>query len=203
MRYGFSVTIEAGDVVRRARLAAGLSQHELALRSGVSQPHVSAYETGRRQPTVPTIARLVEATGHSLIFDLVPHATPMSLADIAPRIAADPPQARGGRWLWVREFLRGFADDAVGAKSRAALIADPPLTTGSLEWDAVLAAVAEHLAFHHNLRCPQWTLNPGRFAERAWFLSDLPTQRAWAVETSPASFRRRNLFVLRADLQVA
>lgn len=196
---------DAAALLREARQAAGLTQREVARRSGVSQPHVSAYENGRRQPTLPTIARLIEATGHRLavgIEELGPHR-PLSLAEIAPEIASDRPEARGGRWFWVREFLRGFSDDTRSAEERRALIDEQPPETGSRDWDAVLAAVAEHLSFHHDFPCPAWVHDPDRFAERAWFLSDLPTQRAWAVETSPASFRRRNLFVLPADLQVA
>jgi transcriptional regulator with XRE-family HTH domain len=191
-------------LLREARKTAGLTQREVARRSGVSQPHISAYENGRRQPTVPTMARLIEATGNRLLLGLAPPAyRPVALAEIAPEIAVDQPGSRGGRWFWIREFLRGFHDDAESDAARAALIADEPPGTGLREWDAVLAAVAEHLSFHHGLPCPEWVHDGARFAERAWFLSDLPSQRAWAVETSPASFRRRNLFVLPVDLHVA
>jgi transcriptional regulator with XRE-family HTH domain len=40
-----------------------LSQAELARRAGTSQPVVSAYEHGRRDPTHATLRKLVEATG--------------------------------------------------------------------------------------------------------------------------------------------
>ena len=195
----------AAKLLRDARLSAGLTQREVARRSGVSQPHVSAYETGKRQPTVPTMARLIDATGHGLVLGLRSRAPgrPVSLAEAGAKIAVDPEHARGGRWFWIREFLRGFVDDVAGTDQRWALIAEPPASTGASEWDAVLAAVAEHLAFHHQLPCPGWSQEPARCAERAWFLSDLPTQRAWAVETSPAAFRRRNLFIVPADLHVA
>ncbi|MDF1489866.1 XRE family transcriptional regulator [Tessaracoccus caeni] len=44
------------------RTAAGLSQRELAARSGVPQPNIAAYESGRRRPTSATIERLESAT---------------------------------------------------------------------------------------------------------------------------------------------
>ncbi|UYM07678.1 helix-turn-helix domain-containing protein [Solicola gregarius] len=47
--------------VRRLRQAAGLSQHELAERSGVAQPNIAAYETGRRAPSKAMLHRLSEA----------------------------------------------------------------------------------------------------------------------------------------------
>jgi predicted nucleotidyltransferase/DNA-binding XRE family transcriptional regulator len=56
-------TLAAGALVREARRRAGLSQAELGRLAGVTQSVVSAYESGARQPSVPVLARLVEATG--------------------------------------------------------------------------------------------------------------------------------------------
>ena len=44
--------------VREIRLAAGLTQAELAARSGVAQPNIAAYEAGRRRPSSAMLARL-------------------------------------------------------------------------------------------------------------------------------------------------
>ena len=62
----------AGDVLREARKRARLSQADLGRRSGIAQSVISAYESGRREPGVRTLARLVEATGHHLELDVVP-----------------------------------------------------------------------------------------------------------------------------------
>jgi uncharacterized protein len=43
-----------------------LSQVELARRAGIIQSVVSAYESGARQPSLPTLERLVRATGYEL-----------------------------------------------------------------------------------------------------------------------------------------
>lgn len=56
-----------GSVVRRARLAAGLSQSELAAVSGIDQPNISAIEADRRQPTLDSLQRLLAGCGHSLV----------------------------------------------------------------------------------------------------------------------------------------
>jgi hypothetical protein len=53
-------------VLRESRQRAGLTQVELAILAGVTQSVISAYESGRRQPALPTLERLVEATGHEL-----------------------------------------------------------------------------------------------------------------------------------------
>lgn len=43
-----------------------MTQAELARRAGTSQPVISAYEHGRRDPSVATLARLIEAAGERL-----------------------------------------------------------------------------------------------------------------------------------------
>ena len=52
--------------LRDARLAAGLTQAELAERAGTSQTAVSAYENGARSPSLETFDRLLAATGNRL-----------------------------------------------------------------------------------------------------------------------------------------
>jgi predicted nucleotidyltransferase/DNA-binding XRE family transcriptional regulator len=74
IRYSDDMRLEstAGRLLREARRRAGLSQVELAARAGVTQSVISAYESGHRQPAVPTLAALIEATGHELLLSLGP-----------------------------------------------------------------------------------------------------------------------------------
>jgi predicted nucleotidyltransferase/DNA-binding XRE family transcriptional regulator len=65
------VVSDAAAVLREARRRSGLSQAELARRADVAQPVISAYETGRREPGLAMLTKLVEATGHQLQIDLV------------------------------------------------------------------------------------------------------------------------------------
>lgn len=51
----------AAEAIRQARRQAGLTQHELAARSGVRQPNVAAYENGRRVPSPAMLTRLLDA----------------------------------------------------------------------------------------------------------------------------------------------
>ena len=50
-------------MVKTARRRAGLTQRELARRSGVAQPTVSRVEAGRMSPTFDTLTALVGACG--------------------------------------------------------------------------------------------------------------------------------------------
>ena len=52
-----------GDNVRRARTAEGLTQEELAERSGFSQQYLSGLEQGKRNPTIVSIYELAQALG--------------------------------------------------------------------------------------------------------------------------------------------
>ncbi|HWH34872.1 MAG TPA: nucleotidyltransferase domain-containing protein [Acidimicrobiales bacterium] len=66
------MAVRPASLLREARRRSQLSQRDVARRAGVAQSVISAYEAGRRQPSVPTLARLIEATGHELLLDVVP-----------------------------------------------------------------------------------------------------------------------------------
>jgi transcriptional regulator with XRE-family HTH domain len=52
-----------GENVRAYRLAAGLSQQEVANRMGVDRAYVSGLELGQRNPTVVTLWHAAQALG--------------------------------------------------------------------------------------------------------------------------------------------
>lgn len=56
----------SGETLREVRRRAGLSQNELARRSGVASTLISAYENGRRVPSGDALIRLIEACGGSI-----------------------------------------------------------------------------------------------------------------------------------------
>ena len=58
--------MDVGSDLRTARRNAGLTQRELALVAGTSQATISAYESGRKVPSVITLDRLLSACGASL-----------------------------------------------------------------------------------------------------------------------------------------
>ncbi len=70
--------MDAVELVRRARTRAGLSQRELALRAGVSQPAVARLEAGRHTPSLTTLERLLRACGELLVL----HSVPVDVHDV-------------------------------------------------------------------------------------------------------------------------
>jgi transcriptional regulator with XRE-family HTH domain len=62
----------AAGLLRLARDKSNMTQADLAARAGVSQQSISAYETGRKEPTIPTLQRLLAAAGLEMRIRLEP-----------------------------------------------------------------------------------------------------------------------------------
>lgn len=76
-----------------------------------------------------------------------------------------------------------------------------PRLTGNRRADALVAAVAEHVAFHRDAEIPRWTQHPLRSLASAWYPVDLPSIRTRAYVASPVSFARRLIYIDRLDLE--
>jgi transcriptional regulator with XRE-family HTH domain len=61
-----------GQNVKRIRLKNGLTQEQLAERSGFTQQYISGLERGRRNPTVVTVFELAQALGAGYLELLMP-----------------------------------------------------------------------------------------------------------------------------------
>lgn len=110
-----------------------------------------------------------------------------TLAETASRIAST-----GDAMPTVRDFLDQLrrADDAV----LAALVAEAPRPTSHPEADALLAGIAEHVCAVRGIERPAWTVEPSRFLDRFWFVSDVPGLRATALAQTPVALKRRGVF---------
>jgi transcriptional regulator with XRE-family HTH domain len=56
----------SGDLLREARLRAGLTQKELARRAGTSQSAIARWESGAVQPSLERLRELIRACGLEL-----------------------------------------------------------------------------------------------------------------------------------------
>ncbi|HVL98266.1 MAG TPA: helix-turn-helix transcriptional regulator [Egibacteraceae bacterium] len=202
----------AARLLRSARRRAGLSQHALARRAGTSQPTLSAYERGEKGPSVETLTRLLAAAGTTLtgtkgpatIRDHLRGAGGLPATFRPDRLVEVAARVREGQdaWFALREFLDGvgLAGDVAGSPQVRLLIADAPPPAGDRRVDALLAAVAEHLAGRYAIPRPGWVVEPARFLQTWWF----PHRRAFdalAVRDSPPAFRRRGIFLCPSVLE--
>lgn len=98
-------------LLRRVRRAAGLNQDELARRAGTSRTAVSAYEHGRKSPSLDTVERLFDGAGYEV--------------DARPRIDFVAVAGVRGRVVWVPSRLPQLAPEC------ALAVVELPLT---LNW---------------------------------------------------------------------
>lgn len=65
----------SAELIHEARIRAELTQAQLADRAGMTQSVISAYESGRREPSLPMLRKLVDVSGSELVIELVPPST--------------------------------------------------------------------------------------------------------------------------------
>lgn len=56
-----NIPLAFGKVLRKLRLAAGLTQEELGFNAGLQRKYISLLELGEQQPTLTTICKLSSA----------------------------------------------------------------------------------------------------------------------------------------------
>src|SRR2546428_12902730 len=81
------MAVDAARAIRTAREAAGLSKRELARRAGTSPAAIVAYESGAREPTLPTLARILSGAGARVDLDIAPTRDLPDPATLAERLA--------------------------------------------------------------------------------------------------------------------
>ena len=87
--------VSTAELLRQARLKAGLSQRQLAQRAGTAQSVIARIERGQTSPTWETLERLLAAAG----YELAPHVQPRVVVDShmlddVPRILRMTPEQR-------------------------------------------------------------------------------------------------------------
>ena len=96
-----------------ARRAAGLSQNALARLAGTSQPTLSAYERGRKSPSLTVAERIIDAAGYRL--EIVPN---LEFVEV--------PGQHGLHPFWLANSCGGWIRNARSARS----FFPGPTTTG-------------------------------------------------------------------------
>ena len=186
----------ASTLLRSGRTAGGLSQRALARKTGTDQPAIVAIEKGTRDPSIGVLDRLLRGTGHSLV-SVPTRAFPVAVFvdEIRTQLSS------GNRDTAFRSFLS--LNDSLSAQPpgiQVVLTISDPGTTGSAEFDALVAGLVEHILRRRRLPVPAWVNEPSRFLDQEWFVDDSPYARAHDKDTSPRAFARRNVVIAATEL---
>jgi transcriptional regulator with XRE-family HTH domain len=87
-----TVRLSPPDLIRSARVAAGLTQNELAQALGTTQGAIARLERRGANPTVATLDGALRATGHRLMLEAAPHKPNFDETLIASRLRLTPAQ---------------------------------------------------------------------------------------------------------------
>jgi hypothetical protein len=106
--------MRGGDLIREARLRAGITQATLARRLRTTQPAVARWESGRSRPALETVQEAVRACG----FDLQVRMPPFDGHDLA--LALRRLRLRPARRMEETLEAIAFAEDLRAAGRRRA-----------------------------------------------------------------------------------
>ena len=144
-------------LLREAVTTSGLSQAAFARALGTSASRLSTYITGDTRPSAQFLLRarrLGRALGAAAARGLM--SAPVTAGAMREYFLAGEVE-----WIW-RMLLQGRDHLAVIAEEGDQVLLDAweaePGTVGSVEWDAVLAAVAAHELEAAGLQAPAWSL---------------------------------------------
>ena len=122
--------------------------------------------------------------------------TPFTLVAYTEGVREGWPESDIERWI-VCGLPRDF-NVLNAAQQRAALAERVPLT--NTKWDALLAAMVEHVAWLHGHERPAWVDEPERFLETTWVLSPIRSGRMESLMYAPAAFLRHGAIPDPRDL---
>lgn len=129
-----------------------------------------------------------------------------SLAETAQAIKAalaGPDRARGESESIRLAFSFAEVYERGRVSERVHLLEDCPEPVGDPRFDALLAALAEHLCAEKGTESPAWVGHESRFLDTWWFVAGMKSLEADAIVHSPISFARRGVFLVDGALSYA
>ena len=100
---------KVGELLRRARADAGMTQSAVADRAGTTQTAVARLERWDANPRIATLERALRATGHRLQLQAVPAPTDVDEDQLAAHLRMTPAeraQAHDSAYRSVAESVR-------------------------------------------------------------------------------------------------
>jgi transcriptional regulator with XRE-family HTH domain len=149
---------EMGALMRGAREARGLSQAELAARSGVSESMISRLERGERRTFLDVVDRLLAALGLQLRYELEPLGADLDrLIDEAAQVPLVERLKRAGVMMhYFVEWLEEEEVDYVIEGAAAALLQGVPVPVLALEIAVQAGDIEAFARMLRNCHAKRW-----------------------------------------------
>ena len=189
-----TIMAQAATMVRGARTSAGLTMRALAARADVATSTIARIESGKVDPTVGMLARLLSAAGRELELGTHRGSGP-EIADLTDAWSRGP---RGDRPDWTR--LRAFLDHlARHPEQQGPATLRRPAPSGSAVLDTLLAGVAEKICDDAGLPRPTWARAVPALPE-PWANPGTPAMREAVAAATPRALAKRGLSIDAASL---
>lgn len=170
----------------------GVSQRALAAKSGLSFGCVQRLEKDEHNWRIGSLRRVARALnlpsgGLDFVVTRYLNVAPDSVEDVAMRMHGD------GFDSW-KIHLFNFVD-RFRVEPDGGLIRRPPVLDLDPRLRALIASTVESLCAEMGRCAPDWCRGISRL-DTPWFVSGVENLKAMALVESPASFRKRNIYVL-------
>ena len=181
----------ATELVSSARRYRRVSGRALARAAGASQAGLVELEKGGTDATTERLDRLLRPLGYQVTSLPTRRGTAASAAEEVRSFLSVSDDHGALRAIWQ------LADDVAGADPAisVALCVSPPAPTGSAAFDALLAAVVDHLLTESALPRPTWLDEPWRTLDEPWDVEPVPALREPARQATSAAFRAHGIYL--------
>jgi transcriptional regulator with XRE-family HTH domain len=185
--------------VRTARLRRGVSQRDLARRSGLSFRGLQLIETPGHDPRVSSLDKVSSALGLPnggipALLDGFLLEDGRSFRSASVRILAD------GFESWTIHLFDSV--DAFRREPDLGLVRTGPVDELHPKLRALIASTVESVCAELSLPSPGWCRGVEAL-DSPWFVAGIENLKASALVESPVRFRKRNIFVLANFLERA
>lgn len=180
----------SSGLIKTARSSRGLSQIELAERTGFDQAVISRYERGSGV-RFATLDKILGSTGNSLYLAPTNGLSAYQAALlIAKKLKASETQS-------ALRVLIQLNDDLLREHgiTRGILGLSEPATTGNEVWDAAIAALVSWRLNEESLPLPNWVDDPKRFLSKNHVLIFDPADPLPTETDTPDEFLKRGVLV--------
>jgi transcriptional regulator with XRE-family HTH domain len=184
-------------ILEAARKSRGISQVQLALQAQTFQANISLIESGGTDPGISTIEQCLSPLGFTLI--AIPTNKP-TVAEFALTIGKAIREKKTSRAFRLIIQLNDNLK-AVEPEISVALSAAPAPTTGSAQYDALLASVVEHSLSQRKLPIPKWVHEDSRRLDERWIVDSNEANEKAIAKVTPRAFLKHNVLIDQRELQ--